>query len=158
MPATLDAASPLGRFAVDRGTFTIRFMRALAAPRAQVFEVWTMPEHVRCWWDPEGAELASCEIDLRPGGRFTFISRGHPEMPFSGIYREIAPPERLVFDANGAVGRVMLAAADDDRTQMVVEIACQSAEQLDQYIRMGVDTGTNRTLDNLVAYCKLAQG
>jgi hypothetical protein len=35
---------------------------------------------------------------------------------------------------------------------MVVEIECQSAEQLDQYLRMGVDVGTAQTLDNLVAY------
>jgi hypothetical protein len=35
---------------------------------------------------------------------------------------------------------------------MAVEIECRSAEQLDQYLRMGVDVGTARTLDNPVDY------
>jgi len=35
---------------------------------------------------------------------------------------------------------------------MTVEIACKSAEQLEQFLKMGVDAGTSQTLDNLVAY------
>jgi hypothetical protein len=37
---------------------------------------------------------------------------------------------------------------------MVVEIQCQSADHLDQYLKMGVHTGTARTLDNLVTYAR----
>jgi hypothetical protein len=37
---------------------------------------------------------------------------------------------------------------------MMVEIECCSAEQLDQYLKMGVDVGTSQTLDNLVAYAR----
>jgi hypothetical protein len=37
---------------------------------------------------------------------------------------------------------------------MAVEIECRSAEQLDQYLRMGVDVGTAQTLDNLVDYAQ----
>jgi nicotinate-nucleotide pyrophosphorylase len=37
---------------------------------------------------------------------------------------------------------------------MTVEIECGSAEQLDQYLKMGVDTGTSQTLDNLVSYVR----
>ncbi len=35
---------------------------------------------------------------------------------------------------------------------MTVEIVCASPEHLEQYLKMGVDTGTAKTLDNLVAY------
>jgi len=55
-------------------------------------------------WPPRA--LTTCEIDLRPGGAFRFVSDGHPDMPFTGTYREIAPPDRLVFEAIGATGRV----------------------------------------------------
>ena len=152
MPPVAETASPLGRFEIDRASHSIRFAREIEAPRAQVFEAWTVPEHMRCWWDPAGAELATCEIDLRVGGSFRFVSRGHPDMPFAGTYREIAPPERLVFDAMGAKGRVTL---DETRgtTRMIVEIVCPSAEHLEQFLKVGVDVGTNQTLDNLVAYC-----
>ena len=44
--------------------------RAFDAPRTVVFDAWTKAEHVAHWWDPSGAPLAVCEIDLRPAGAF----------------------------------------------------------------------------------------
>ena len=138
---------------IDRAAHTIRFVRELEAPPPQVFEAWTKPEHVTCWWDAGGARLKCCEIDLRPGGSFLFVSATRPEHPFSGTYREIAPPDRLVFDANGAEGRVLL-----DRqgrgTRMTVEIICNSAEHLDHYLEVGVQVGTGQTLANLATYIR----
>ena len=75
---------------IDHATHTIRFVRSFDAPADLVFKAWTGPEHVRCWWDAAGEPLAICEIDLRPGGAFRFVSRAHPEMPFTGVYLEIA--------------------------------------------------------------------
>jgi uncharacterized glyoxalase superfamily protein PhnB/uncharacterized protein YndB with AHSA1/START domain len=140
-------------FEIDRGAHTIRLTRAFDAPRAQIFDAWTQPGQVACWWDPAGERLTTCEIDLRPGGAFKFVSRSHPEMPFAGTYREIAPPQRLVFEALGATGRVALEEVAG-KTVMTVEIACRSAQQLDQYIKNGVDVGTAQTLDSLVAYTR----
>lgn len=85
--------------------------------------------------------------------RVQIVARSHPEAPFAGVYREIAPPGRLVFEAMGATGRVILREADG-RTYMTVEIACRSDEELDQFLKMGVDAGTAWTLDNLVAYAR----
>ena len=136
---------------IDHGAHTIRLMRHFGVPRAMIFQAWTEPEHVTCWWDAAGEPLAVCEIDLRPGGSFKFVTKGHPELPFAGVYREITPPDHLVFEALGATGRVVLKEVDG-QTRMTVEIACQSAEQLDQYLKMGVHTGTAQTLDNLVVY------
>ncbi|HEX4552997.1 MAG TPA: SRPBCC domain-containing protein [Xanthobacteraceae bacterium] len=138
---------------IDRGAHTIRLTRVFDAPRAKIFEAWTRPEHVSCWWDAAGGVLAVCEIDLRPGGVFRFVSKGHPDMPFTGTYREIAPPDRLVFEAIGATGRVLLKDVAG-KTHMTVEIECRSAEQLEQFLKMGVDVGTSQTLDNLVAYAR----
>jgi uncharacterized protein YndB with AHSA1/START domain len=138
---------------IDRAAHTIRLTRSFAAPRAEIFEAWTQPEHVTCWWDAAGEPLTACEIDLRPGGAFKFVTKGHPEMPFAGTYQEVAPPERLVFEAIGATGRVILRDVAG-QTHMTVEIQCQSAEQLEQYLKMRVDAGTSQTLDNLAAYVR----
>jgi uncharacterized protein YndB with AHSA1/START domain len=138
---------------IDRESHSIKLTRDFDAPRAEIFEAWTKPEHVACWWDAAGGPLATCEIDLRPGGSFKFVTTGHPDMAFAGTYREVAPPSRLVFDALGAIGRVILEEAGR-RTHMTVEIECRSAEHLDQFLEMGVDVGTARTLDNLVAYAQ----
>lgn len=137
---------------VDRDTHAIVLMRMLAASREQVFEAWTRPEHVTCWWDPAGDRLAECEIDLRPGGTFRFVNRhssgGHQ---FAGVYREIVPPEYLMFEAMGAIGHIILEDMGG-RTHLTVRIECGSAAQLEQYLKMGIDAGTAETLDNLVAY------
>ncbi|HEY4211929.1 MAG TPA: SRPBCC domain-containing protein [Steroidobacteraceae bacterium] len=137
---------------VDTDAHTIVLTRVLRASCAQVFEAWTQPEQVRCWWDPSGRPLAECVIDLRPGGAFRFVSgHGTDTYEFAGIYREIAPPGRLTFIAMGATGRVMLEEIRG-KTHLTVRIECGSASHLDDYLKMGVDAGTARTLDNLVAY------
>lgn len=150
MPPSTQLAGPAG-FTIDRDTHTIRFDRAFDVPAAMVFDAWTLPDQLALWWDPEGKPLTACEIDLRPGGAFRFVSASHPEMPFGGTYSEIARPDRLVFEAMGATGRVLLSEAEGV-TYMQVEIACRSADHLDQYIQMGVHRGTDQTMNNLVDY------
>jgi uncharacterized protein YndB with AHSA1/START domain len=152
MPAALQASIKTN-LEIDRRAHTIRLTRVFDASRAQIFESWTKPEHVTCWWDAAGEPLAACEIDLRRGGAFKFVTKGHPEMPFAGTYREITPPDRLVFEALGATGRVVLREVAG-KTHMTVEIECRSPEQLDQYLKMGVHVGTSQTLDNLAEYAR----
>jgi uncharacterized protein YndB with AHSA1/START domain len=138
---------------IDRSTHCIQLERTFDAAPAQVFDAWTRPEHIACWWDPAGAPLAVCEIDLRPGGSFRFVPQNHPDLPFAGTYLEIVPSERIVFEALGAIGRVLID-ADGGRTRLKVQIQCRSAEHLDQFLQAGVDTGTSQTLNNLVAYLR----
>jgi uncharacterized protein YndB with AHSA1/START domain len=149
MPAHPQAAKT--GLEIDRETHKITLMRVFDASRTVIFESWTRPEHLSCWWDPAGEKLSACEVDLRVGGAFKFVCKDHPEMPFAGIYHEITPPAQLVFEAMGAIGRVILSEVAG-KTCMIVEIECRSAEHLEQYLKMGVDSGTSQTLDNLVAY------
>jgi uncharacterized protein YndB with AHSA1/START domain len=135
---------------IDRDTFTISFERKLPAPRAEVFDAWTKPEQIAEWWDPTGARLVTCEIDLRPGGAFRFVNDGHGP-PFAGTYAVIERPARLVFEAMGSVGTVTLE-TEGNGTRMSVTIRCASKEHLEHFVKMGVADGTERTLDNLVRY------
>jgi uncharacterized protein YndB with AHSA1/START domain len=137
---------------VNWDTHAIVLTRTLAAPREQVFEAWTRPEHVKCWWDPAGYPLAECEIDLRAGGAFRFVNGKYSNAyEFAGVYREIAPPKHVIFEAMGAIGRVILEEIGG-RTHMTVKIECGSVARLEQYLKMGIDVGTAKSLDNLVVY------
>ena len=82
------------------GEREIRMTRLFDAPRHLVFEAMSRPEHISQWWGRlgEGYSVPVCEVDLRPGGAWRFVNR-HPngEAGFHGVYREIAPPERVVF-------------------------------------------------------------
>ena len=152
MPAHT-SANATTNLEIDRAACVVRLKRVFDAPRIEIFEAWTKPEQVTRWWDAAGEPLTTCEIDLRPGGAFKFVAKGHADMPFAGVYREIASPDRLVFEAMGATGRVILRDVAG-ATHMMLEIECASAEHLEQYIKMGVDVGTSQTLDNLVAYMR----
>jgi uncharacterized protein YndB with AHSA1/START domain len=138
------------RTAVDHATSTITFERTLGASREDVFDAWTHPEQISQWWDPEGVPLVDCSIDLRVGGEFKLVNRGHGP-PFAGVYRVIDRPSLLVFDAMGAVGTVRLETAGGG-TRMTVTIRCSGPEHLEQFVKLGVAEGTDRTLDNLVAF------
>lgn len=135
---------------IDQETLTIAFERKLPVSRAEVFDAWTKPEQIAEWWDPTGARLVTCEIDLRPGGAFRFVNDGHGP-PFTGTYAVIERPSRLVFEAMGSVGTVTLEATGNT-TRMSVTIRCASKEQLEQFVKMGVAPNTDCTLDNLVRY------
>lgn len=140
---------------LDPATFTMTFERSLLARPEQVFDAWTKPEHVTQWWDPTGTPLLECTIDLRAGGAFRFVNDAHGP-PFEGVYRVVDRPAKLVFDALGAVGTVLIESRGA-KTHLTVTIRCASAEHLEQLVKVGVDAGTDKTLDNLIAYLQRAQ-
>lgn len=73
--------------------------RTFDAPRALVFRAWTEPEHLRRWFGPRGWTLTACTRDLRVGGVWRYCLRGPGGEDVWGraVYREITPPERLVY-------------------------------------------------------------
>jgi uncharacterized protein YndB with AHSA1/START domain len=78
----------------------VAMSRVFDAPREMLIEAWTKPELLKRWlYGPEDWLLTVCEIDLRVGGalRFEWHHRNGKFMGMSGVYREIAPPDRLVW-------------------------------------------------------------
>src|SRR5260221_14208184 len=77
----------------------IAFERDFDAPRELVWKAWTRPEYFRRWYGCSTVSLAVCEIDLRVGGAYRYVMRGADgaEFAISGIYREVVPPQRLVY-------------------------------------------------------------
>ena len=73
--------------------------RVFDAPRELVFKAWTQPEHMARWWGPKTFTNPVCELDARPGGKFRIVMRAPDgaDFPFYGVYREVVPPERLVY-------------------------------------------------------------
>jgi uncharacterized protein YndB with AHSA1/START domain len=75
----------------------ILITRQFDAPAALVFKALTTPDLVKRWWGFETSEWLVCEIDLRVGGQWRFVTReGDMEVGLHGEYREIAGPQRIV--------------------------------------------------------------
>lgn len=82
--------------------------RTFDAPRELVWKAWTDPAHFIRWYGPTGFTSPACTIDLRVGGVHLNCMRSSEgqEFWYTGVYREIVAPERLVYtdsfaDASG---------------------------------------------------------
>jgi len=115
--------------------------RDFAAPRELVWRAWTDPTYLMRWWGPKHFTAPACHIDFRVGGRYHFCMRSPDGQDFwsTGEYREITPPERLVFtdsfaDAQGnVVPPAYYGMGDDFPEELVVTV---TLEALDGKTRM----------------------
>jgi uncharacterized protein YndB with AHSA1/START domain len=136
----------------------IRMTRLFDAPRQLVFEAMTRPEHVKRWWGQlgEGYSVPVCEIDLRVGGAWRFVNR-HPrgEAAFHGEYREITPPDRLVFTEiyepfPESVSVVTADFVDEGgKTRFTATVRYSSLEVRDMVISTGMARGAGISYDRL---------
>jgi uncharacterized protein YndB with AHSA1/START domain len=137
----------------------IVIVRSFDAPQETVFDAWTKAEHLAIWWDPSRRPLARCEIDLRPDGAFRFEHQKNADGSahiFAGVYREIIRPSRLVFATPSPSGGTSIGTLDfresDGGTTLVMTMTCESKADRDALLRMRVDAGTMRSLENLAAF------
>jgi uncharacterized protein YndB with AHSA1/START domain len=146
-----------------RGDREIVMTRVFDASRSLVFDAFTKPELVRRWLlGPEGWSMPVCEIDLRVGGSYRYVWRhtSGNEMGMGGVFKEIAPPERIVstekFDESWypgeAVGTVVLT-EKDGKTTLTQTVLYQSAEAREAVLKSpmesGVAAGYNRLAELL---------
>jgi uncharacterized protein YndB with AHSA1/START domain len=134
--------------------------RAFNAPARIVFEAWTKPELLKRWWAPRshGVTLFRCESDVRVGGRYRFEFGRDPENPmvFSGSYREVIAPSRLVFtqlfEQMRSAGEAIVTATLEERdgkTEFVLHQLFPSKEALDGAVASGMEKGMRETYEQL---------
>jgi uncharacterized protein YndB with AHSA1/START domain len=153
--------------AVNSGTFKvstpsdreIRLTRLFDAPRALVWDAMSKPEHIKRWWGclGEGYSVPVCEVDLRPGGAWRFVNRTPKgeTVAFYGVYREIAPPERVVFteifepfpDSPSVV--TSLLTEENGKTRLTVTCEYPSVEVRDMVLKTGMERGAGLSYDRL---------
>ena len=133
--------------------------RKFDAPAELVFDAYTTPEHVRRWWGFETSEWLVCEIDLRVGGRWRFVTKDDGmEVAFHGEYREVERPTRLVStevyegapdpEGNAALNILTLEEVDGVTT-MTILVQHDSKETRDLVLASGMETGLQVSFDRL---------
>lgn len=134
--------------------------RTFDAPRELVFAAWTEQERLAKWCFPKNFEPLFGEGDLRVGGKW----RAGMKAPWGesflvgGVYREIAPPERLVFthaweEEHGPGDETIVTITlfdEGGKTRMVFEQApFRSADVRDSH-----RDGWNEAFDHLQSYAE----
>src|SRR5689334_22504936 len=132
--------------------------RAFDAPRHLVFAALTRPELLRRWYGARGWSLVECEVDLRVGGAWRFVSRGPggATMTQRGRYREILAPGRLVhteiFDDQSYPGETLIRhefVERAGRTTVTSTIRYATAEGRDRVLRYPMARGVGESYDRL---------
>jgi uncharacterized protein YndB with AHSA1/START domain len=153
----------------DRG-FTLT--RTLNAPRATVWRAWTEPAEL-VWFLNPGMPMPDepISVDLRVGGAFRVHMIVNDELDYmtGGIYREIVPIERLVFEWGAVDGWPRLDPANpDDAPLTILEFLDNGDGTTEQRLRVefppgmpdarvadwlasGMNDGWGMTIDRLVA-------
>jgi uncharacterized protein YndB with AHSA1/START domain len=142
------------------------FERVFDAPRERVWQAFTDPEIVRRWWGKRGTTTTIEEMDVRPGGKWRYVSsdQGREDVVFYGEYLEVTPPERFrwtfMFDVEGVgpQGGPETHTFEDlgDRTKVRSVGHFESVETIDMALATGMVAGAIETWDRLAE--ELAKG
>ncbi|HWZ59236.1 MAG TPA: SRPBCC domain-containing protein [Gemmatimonadaceae bacterium] len=136
-------------------TNDLSLTRTIDAPRTLVYAAWTDPTHLARWQGaPEGFTVTAHDVDLRPGGAYKLCMRSADAVDhwLHGEYRQVVPPERLVFthawqDTDPTL--VTLVFADHgDQTEITLEQAGFTSTQA----RDGHEAGWRSTFARLAEY------
>jgi uncharacterized protein YndB with AHSA1/START domain len=137
----------------DREILLTRFFDA---PRALVFKVFTSADLISQWWGPRGSATMVDKMDVRPGGAWRFVLSGPDgDTAFHGEYREIEPPERLVYtmEWEGLPGHVLVETVTledvNGKTKMTDRSVFDSQEDRDGMLQSGMQSGAQESMDQL---------
>jgi uncharacterized protein YndB with AHSA1/START domain len=153
MPAT--ASSTFS--ATKRGDREIVITREFDAPRDLVFKVMTDPKLIPSWWGPRRFTTTVDKMDVRPGGKWRFVHKAADggTHGFRGEYKEIKPPERIVwtFEWEGLPGHISVETLELEdiggRTRMTATAVYANTEDRDGMFASGMETGARETYDRL---------
>ena len=133
----------------EPGKTSFTTTRVVDAPRALVFEAFTKCEHLKRWMGPCNVTMVSCETDLRPGGRYRFVLRSPDgnEAGFSGEFREVVRPERIVrtfvFEPipDAAALETLELVENNGKTTIKTTTLHKTVENRDGHVNSGMEAG-----------------
>ena len=134
----------------------LQITREFDAPREIVFRAMTDPALLSKWWGPRRYRTVVDTMDVRPGGKWRMRNIGADgEHAFRGEFREVTPPERIVwtFEYEPLPGHIsvetMTLTERDGRTLLTVHDVFSSKEDLDGMLQSGMESGMAESYDRL---------
>ncbi|WP_223635720.1 SRPBCC domain-containing protein [Planococcus sp. 4-30] len=145
--------------------------RSFEAPRERVFSMFTEADHIARWWGPTGWDTTVYKMEVEPGGVWHYCMRSPEGQEAWGkaVYREIEPPNRLVYvdtfsdeQENEVEGLPTMLITTDffaegTGCKVVSATKFDSEKELESVIEMGAVDGMTQTYDRLEEYLKELQ-
>jgi uncharacterized protein YndB with AHSA1/START domain len=134
------------------------------APAQLVFDMWTKKQHLPHWMlGPDGWTMPTCEIDLRPGGKWRFGWKkkdGGGDMQMHGTYLEVTAPNKLVSTEQWEGGdwaetvNTLAVTESGGKSTLSVTMLYPSKEARDKAIGAGMKQGIAKSMDRLEQYVR----
>jgi uncharacterized protein YndB with AHSA1/START domain len=139
-----------------RGDTDIVMSRVFDASRRFVYQALTDPELVPRWYGPREWKMTVCEIDLRVGGAWRFVTHlDGQDVAFHGEYREIETDARLVqteiYEDQPDEESLVTSTLDeaDGRTTLTLVARYSSAVVRDMVLATGMEHGAAESYDRM---------
>jgi uncharacterized protein YndB with AHSA1/START domain len=142
------------------GERTVTLTRVYDAPRELVWRAWTDPEHLARWFGPRGFTASVPELDVRLGGSLRIVMHGPDgnDYPMKGVFREVKPPERLVF-SNIAIDNdgnhllegetTVMLEEEGGKTKLTLHTYAKGLVPLAPQMLAGMEAGWSQSFDKL---------
>ncbi len=142
------------------GEGTVTLTRVFDAPRELVWRAWTDAKHMAQWFGPRGFTSSVPELDARVGGTLRIVMHGPDgnDYPMKGVFKEVAPPSRLVFatiavdnDGNHLLEGETTVTLEDEggKTRMTVHSYAKGLVPLAPQMLAGMEAGWSQSLDKM---------
>jgi uncharacterized protein YndB with AHSA1/START domain len=142
------------------GQGSVTLTRIFDAPRALVWKAWTDPKMMAQWFGPRGFTSTVGELDVRVGGSLRIVMHGPDgnKYPMKGEFREVTPPERLVF-TNIAIDQdgkhllegetTVILSESNGKTTLTLQTHAIGLVPLALQMLAGMEAGWNQSIDKL---------
>jgi len=142
------------------GEATVTLTRVYDAPRDLVWRAWTDPKHMAQWFGPRGFTSSVPELDVRAGGALRIVMHGPDgnDYPMKGVFREVKPPERLVF-SNIAIDKdgnhllegetTVILEEQGGKTKLTLKTYAKGLVPMAPQMLSGMEAGWSQSLDKL---------
>jgi uncharacterized protein YndB with AHSA1/START domain len=149
---------------------TLIIERTFAAPKAKLWQAYADKDMFVQWWGPEGWETTVKEFDFRPGGRNHYCMKCVDENQGDWFgkeswglmeYKTVTEPDTFTYtdyfsDESGATQQDMPAieatielVEKDGGTVLITRCVADSAEAIEQLVKMGMIEGFSSSADKL---------
>lgn len=156
----------------DLETKTLTIERCFAAPKEKVWQAYANKDLFEQWWGPEGWQTTAKEFNFKPGGRIHYgmecVDKNQGEWfgkTSWGIMdiQTVDEPNSLsaqdyFSDEAGSINEEMPTQRfevefiqEGDMTRLVTRTVTETAEQLEQLVKMGMVEGFSSQLGRLEA-------
>jgi len=153
------------RISAKPGEREVVIITVIDAPRDLVFETVMDPKYIPEYWGPKAFTTIVDKMDVRTGGSWRFINKAPDgsEYAFSGVYKEVSPPKRVVqtFNYEAMPGHEMTETItyeeQDGKTIITDRAMFQSVEERDGMLKTGMETGSIETMARFAEIVKKIQ-